>query len=346
MRLVTTTRCQRRFGARRLRALVAVGIACALLAAGLEAELPVEIQPAVNAAAVHAFVAGDTGELQILDIAAGDVTAVVDTGGKVTGLAASPDGRTVYVVNGWTGSVAVVDVAQAKVVKRFQVKAELDSAVVRPDGKRLYVTGTAGGQGVVLGFDTATDTLAAVVQVGSVPTGIAVTPDGNHLYVTNNQSATVTVIDPRIATVTRTVPVDLLPQYVAISPDGATTYVTHTSQLSNTDGSVTVLDNKTDKVVARIPVGVGACALAVTADRLYVANLQDRTVSVVDTVTRRLVQTLVFPVYGIAVSNRDHSVYLATGHTTAVVDGGTGQLTSTIRITGEKQPATVVAVTG
>src|SRR5438445_260634 len=85
----------------------------------------------------------------------------------------------------------------------------------------------------------ASDSLAAVIQVGSTPTGVAVTPDGNHLYVVNNQAASVTVIDTRIATVTHTVPVDVLPQYVAVSPDGATTYVSHTSPLANVDGTVT-----------------------------------------------------------------------------------------------------------
>jgi YVTN family beta-propeller protein len=346
MRLVTTTRCQRHFGARRLRALVAAGVATALLAAGVVVEQPLEIRPAVSVAAVRAFVAGDAGELRIVDVAANEVTAVVDTGAMVTGLALSPDGETVFVVNGWAGSIAVVDVATAKVVKRIRVKAELDSAVVRPDGNRLYVTGTANGQGVVLGFDMATRSLAAVIQVGAEPTGIAVSPDGNHLYVVNNQGASVSVIDSRIATVVRTVPVDVLPQYVAVSPDGAFTYVTHTSRLADVNGSVTVIDNRTNSVVGHIPVGVGACDLAVSNDRLYVTNLQDGTVSVVDTASRRLVQTLVLSARGIAVSPRDHSVYFATGRTATVVDGGTGQVTSTIDLASSERPATVIAVAG
>lgn len=325
---------------------MAAGLATLLLAAGVVAEQPLVIRPAVSAAAVHAFVAGDAGELRIVDVAAGAVTDVVDTGAVVTGLAVSPDGRTVYVVNGWSGSVAVVDVAAAEVVHRIRVKAELNSAVVRPDGKRLYLTGTANGQGVVLGFDLTSDSLAAVIQVGSAPTGLAVSPDGGHLYVANNQGASVTVIDTRIASVIRTVPVDVLPQYVAVSPDGSTTYVTHTSRLANTNGSVTVIDNHTDKVVGHIPVGVGACELAVSSDRLYVSNLQDGTVSVVDASTRQLVSTLVLATRGIAFSPRDHSVYLATGRTTTVVDSGTGRVTATIDLASNRPPATVIAVTG
>ncbi|GAA3430433.1 hypothetical protein GCM10018954_000340 [Kutzneria kofuensis] len=329
-----------------MRALVAAGIATAMLAVGVVAEQPVEIRPAVSAAAVHALVAGDNGELRIVDVAAGQVSAVVDTGAMVTGLTLSPDGRTAFVVNGWSGTVAVVDVADATVVKRIRVKAELDSAVVRPDGKRLYITGTANGQGVVLGFDTASDSLAAVIQVGASPTGIAISPDGSHLYVVNNQGASLTVIDTRIATATRTVPLDVLPQYVAVSPDGATTYVSHTSRLADTNGSVSVIDNRTNQVVGHIPVGVGACELAVGGDRLYVTNLQDGTVSVVDTTTRRPVQTLVLTARGIAVSPRDHSVYLATGPAITVLDGGTGQTTSTIDLANSRNPATVIAVAG
>ncbi|MFI9380850.1 hypothetical protein [Kutzneria sp. NPDC052558] len=346
MRLVTTTRCQRHVGARRLRALVAAGIATALLAAGVVAEQPLVIRPAASIAAVHAFVAGDAGELRIVDVAAGAVTDVVDTGAPVTGLAVSPDGRTVFVVNGWSGSIAVVDVATASILRRIRVKAELDSAVVRPDGQRLYLTGTANGHGVVLGFDLANDSLAAVIQVGSAPTGIAVSPDGTRLYVINNQGASVSVIDTRDASVAHTVPVDVLPQYVAVSPDGATTYVSHTSKSADTTGFVTVIDNRTSKVVAHIPVGVGASELAVGGERLYVSNLQDGTVSVVDTATRRVLSTLVLATRGIAFSPRDHSVYLATGRTATVVDSGTGQVTSTIDLASNRDPATVIAVTG
>ncbi len=324
---------------------MAAGIALAMLTAGVVAEQPLQIRPAVSAAAVHALVAGENGELRIVDVAAGQVTAVVDTGAPVTGLTLSPDGRTAFVINGWAGTVAVVDLRTASIVKRIRVKAELDSAVVRPDGKRLYISGTANGQGVVLGFDTTTNSLAAVIQVGVTPTGIAITPDGSHLYVVNNQGASITVIDTRIATVTKTVPVDVLPQYVAVSPDGAFTYVSHTSRLANTNGSVTVVDNRTNQVVARIPVGVGACQLAVGGDRLYVINLQDGTVSVVDTSSRRIVQTLVLTAHGIAVSPRDHSVYFAGRRSVAVVDGGTGQLTATIDLASDKA-AGVIAVAG
>lgn len=324
---------------------MAAGVALTMLTAGVVAEQPVLIRPAASAAAVHALVAGENGELRIIDSTAGQVTAVVDTGAMVTGLTLSPDGRTAYVVNGWSGAVTIVDVAAAKVIKRIRVKAELDSAVVRPDGKRLYVTGTANGQGVVLGFDTATNSLAAVIQVGATPTGAAITPDGSHLYVVNNQGASLTVIDTRIATVVHTVPVDVLPQYVAVSPDGATTYVSHTSSLSGANGSITVIDNRTNQVAAHIPVGVGACELAVGGDRLYVTNLQDGTVSVVDTTTRRVVQTLVLTVRGIAVSPRDHSVYFAGRNAVTVVDG-TGQVTATIDLADNSKPATVIAVAG
>ena len=325
---------------------MAAGVALTMLAAGVIAEQPVLIRPAVSAAAVHALVADENGELRIVDVAAGQVAAVVDTGAAVTGLTLSPDGRTAFVINGWAGTIAVVDLAEATVVKRIRVKAELDSAVVRPDGKRLYVTGTANGQGVVLGFDTASDSLAAVIQVGSAPTGIAISPDGSRLYVVNNQGASITVIDTRIATATRTVAVDVLPQHIAVSLDGAFTYVSHTSRLANTNGTVTVIDNRTSQVVAHIPVGVGASALAIGGDRLYVTNLEDGTVSVVDTATRHVVQTLVLSTRATAASPRDHSVYFTGRRAVTVVDGGTGLVTATIDLATDGKPATVIAVAG
>ena len=51
------------------------------------------------------------------------------------------------------------------------------------------------GSNTVSVIDTGTDTVAATVNVGSNPFGVAVAPDGSHVYVTNMYNNTTSVID-------------------------------------------------------------------------------------------------------------------------------------------------------
>jgi YVTN family beta-propeller protein len=339
-------------GNRRVRIALTVALATVAATAGQESAQPEQIRAAVSTAtAKHAYVIGRSGELKIVDMDSGSVLATVDTNAHTTGLAVSPDGRTAYVVNGWIGTVTVVDTATARIVKRVKINAQLDSAVVRTDGQRLYVTATANDQGLVLAIDTSTNTLAAVIQVGATPTGVATSPDGHRLYVSNNQGASVTVVDTRIATPIATIPVAALPQYVTVSPDGSTTYVTHASRTPTTNSTVTVIDNATNKVVDEVEVGSGASGLAVSADgrELFVSNLQDGTVSVVDTASRSVQDTLVMQARGITTVPKDHRVYFATDSSATVLDSNTSLVSSQVDLVGmigRQFSATTIVITG
>ncbi len=71
-------------------------------------------------------------------------------------------------------------------------------------------------------IDTATNTVVAIVPVGSSPGGVAVTPDGAFAYVTNFSSANVSVIDTATNAVVATVGVGNNPAGVAVSPAAVT----------------------------------------------------------------------------------------------------------------------------
>jgi YVTN family beta-propeller protein len=69
-------------------------------------------------------------------------------------------------------------------------------------------------------IDTATNTVATTVAVGTAPLGVAVTPDGKHVYVANQGSSSVSVIETTGNTVMATVAVGIAPIGVAVTPDG------------------------------------------------------------------------------------------------------------------------------
>jgi YVTN family beta-propeller protein len=85
-----------------------------------------------------------------------------------------------------------------------------------------YVTDTFSNTVSVI--DTTTNTVVAIVPVGSDPFGVAITPNGAFAYVADDGSNAVSVINTASNTVVATVPVGSGPSGVAITPNEARVY--------------------------------------------------------------------------------------------------------------------------
>ena len=312
-------------GARRLGT-AAFSLAALVVVAAVPAALADGPQPAVDPASSgpspQAYVVGRAGQLQVVDTVKGKVLATARTGGRTTGVAVAPDGRVVYVVNGWTGVISAVDPRSGAVVGRLDTGIQLAQAVMTPDGNRLYVTGSSGG-GVIAVVDPRTFTLAALIRVGGQAQGIAISPDGRLLYVAGTQDGTVTVVDALTLTRQATIPVGGMPQHLTVSPDGGTVYVSVLHLGKNPHATLAVVDARRRTTVGSVAVGKGAGAVAVTPDgaRVYVALTKQRAVAVVDTATRALLRTLPYDARGLSNAPGDRRIFLATGSTTTVLDG-------------------------
>ena len=138
-------------------------------------------------------------------------------------------------------------------------------------------------------IDTATNTVADTVSVGTQPRGIAVHPDGNTVYVGNTGSNFVSVIDTATKTVIDTVTVGNSPFGIAVHPDGSTVYVGNQEA-----ATVSVIDTTTNTVVDTVVVGTQPYGVAVHPDgsTVYVANNTANTVSVIDTATNTVVDAV------------------------------------------------------
>ena len=162
------------------------------------------------------------------------------------------------------------------------------SAITAGAAPFAYVANLGGGISVI---DTATNTVAATVQVGIGPQGVAITPNGALAYVTNPRSNDVSVIDiggaaPRVVS---TVRVGCGPTGVAVTPNGAFTYVTNAC-----DSTVSVINTATNAVVATVAVGPDPENIAITPDGFfaYTSNFLTGSLSVIDTATNRVVDTI------------------------------------------------------
>ncbi len=275
-------------------------------------------------AAPRAYVVGKTGLVQVVDTKSGHVLTETDTAGRATGVAVSPDGERVYVVNGWSGAITEVDPYSGAVIDRLFTDVQLSHAAMRPDGERLYVSAS----GSVAVVDPQAFRVVAAVKVPGQPQGLAVHPNNKILYVANAQDGTVGLVDTATAFQSSKIQVGGMPQYLAISPDGKRLYVSGMRLGEKTPGTLTVIDTTTNKVVGSMSVGRGAGHIAVTPDgaTVYVALTKEGSVAVIDTAILTLRQRLPINAPSVAIAPGDPRVFLATGTTTTVLDSSNAVL--------------------
>jgi YVTN family beta-propeller protein len=221
------------------------------------------------------------------DALATSPTVKIPVGEFPGGLALTPDGSRLYVVNGGDNTISVIDTSTDVVVQTITgTPSGKGEIVMSPDGTRAYVPGFANGRQGVTVIDTTTNTVAGQLvglSSGEPIYGIAITPDGGRLYVANGNlvdingnyvgSNTVAAID--IATNTRLATISVAPQPwdIAITPDGSKAYVAGFDP-HGASGTLTVIDTATNGVITAIPTD---CCLSVPTmnpdgSKVYVSN--------------------------------------------------------------------------
>ncbi len=130
------------------------------------------------------------------------------------GVAVTPDGAKVYVVNLADSTVSMIDTSTDRVVGMPIPVGSLPHGVaVAPDGTRVYVTNSDIHNSTVSVIDTATNRIVGTpIPVGNSPVGVAVTPDGTKVFVAKEGSSTVAVIATATNTVIATIPIGNVPR--------------------------------------------------------------------------------------------------------------------------------------
>ena len=153
-----------------------------------------------------------------------------------------------YVANANANVVTVIDTAANTVVGTIPVGSAPAHVALSKDGARAYVTNT--GSNTVSVIDTATRAVIGTIDVGDQPSSIAVTPAGDLVYVLG-AAGVVEAIDTTSNLIIASVPVGGTGR-IAITPDGTRAYVAA--------GNVTVIDTKTNEVLASFAPEVAAAA--------------------------------------------------------------------------------------
>jgi YVTN family beta-propeller protein len=241
----------------------------------------------------------------------------LDTEGRALDLALSPDRATLFVKT-HTG-LLLVDTKTWQPRQFLKYSGEGGSwhgLALSGDGQRAYVSG-----GKRLLFIAQLDERGeakwqepiAFGPANSVPQpiGLALSADETKAFVCLGISNTLAVIDLPTKTITRSISVGICPYDVVLSPDGKTAYVSnfggrHAKPGETTEnsagtavpvnkrsiplsGTVSVVDLARGREAAVLEVGLHPAGLALTRDgrRLFVANANDDSVSIIDTAARK-----------------------------------------------------------
>ncbi len=242
----------------------------------------------------------------------------VEVNDRPLGMVLSPDGQTLIVSTGSNfapRAIHVIDVT-SKSVKQTIPMGGFVGIALNKSGNTLYIGG--GSDNNVKTFQKQADgTFAAGPSVnipGSAPSGLALSPDETKLYVALNLHNSVAVVDAKALTYSE-IPVGTYPYTVVPSVDGRHVYVSNwggrrPGSGDPTDGmnpvvvdprtgipasgTVSVINTDSAQVEADIEVGLHPSALALSRNggRLYVANANSDSVSVIDTSTNHVVRTI------------------------------------------------------
>ena len=177
-------------------------------------------------------------------------------------LAATRDGKTLYVAEHATRQVAVLDTASGRVTATVPLPGPPTGVVLGPKGSRLYVT--CGGS--VCEVDTRTRKVTGTVAVGHGACSPVMAPGGKTLYVCNRFDNNVSVVDVASKKEVASIAVLREPVAAAITPDGKRLVVANLLPVGRADAdevaaAVTVIDTAARKAVAQVRLVNGSTSL-------------------------------------------------------------------------------------
>jgi YVTN family beta-propeller protein len=271
--------------AARPRTWVATGLAVLLLAtaAAVAAAVTLAGGSAAPPSAGFAYIA--TGFSVVpLNLSTGVAGKPIPQPGEALGIAAAPDGRTVYVTNGMAGTVTPISTVTNKPGRPIPAGSSPDAIVIPPGGTTAYVGGTA----AVTPINLATGTPGKPIPLPGEAGTIAVAPDGRTIYVTSEGGTSptgteISAITP-ISTITNRAGTPIVVGdevgQLAFALDGRIMYAV----MGGTPTSVTPIDTRTGKT--QTPVGdISAVAVSADGDVAYFSDTSNDTITPVNPVS-------------------------------------------------------------
>ncbi|HUW09085.1 MAG TPA: hypothetical protein VM537_05110, partial [Anaerolineae bacterium] len=212
--------------------------------------------------------------------AAGGPAVRIPVGRQPDGVDVAPGPGTVYVANFGSDTLSLVDGPANTPLVTSPTGDEPSMVVRNPLTNRVYVSNHRSHTVTV--YDGSSGSLLKSVPVGGGPYGIALDIVRGRLYTANREGHSVTVLDTTSDTVSGHILMNCVPRIVAANPNTGHIFAvcTETQQLH-------IYDGDTLGWLSWLPVGNGAgegIAVNPATNRIYVANSDDNTITVIQDV--------------------------------------------------------------
>ncbi len=330
--------------------------------------------PPAHAATQTAFVYATSSNPTLARYAIGD-GGVLDALGPPapglatsTGIAASPNGRTLYVVDQPTDDVSQYAIADdgtltPKSPATVRTGTTPFGIAVAPDGRHVYVTNQDGNSISIFAVaaDGALVPGTTRVDAGSGPVQIALSPDGTSAYVTNaGDDGTISEydVDPAdggLKAKRHPIKAAGVPFAIAVSTDGRSVYVTNRQRSGFVrEYSVGAGGELTPMAADTVPAGTRPAGILATATGVYVSNFADDTLThytagADGALTAKTDVSTPHNPFGMTLSPDGHSLYVAgygAGRVGQYDVGADGALTAKAPsdVAADTRPLAIVAV--
>ncbi len=271
------------------------------------------VVPANAQAASYVYAAKTDNTVVVVGTSTNTEIATIQVGEQPSGIAITPDGAFVYVVNNVSKTISVIDTQTNIVATTIPFADPILAIAMNPNGRFAYVTmgSPPGGplRNLIGVVDISSNTVVATIPLGELDSGaedLAVTPDGRFVYVPTTgaiSGGNIFVISTETNTVVDVIPSSLVHR-IAFTPDGAFAYLTEVV----IEGKILVLDTATKTIVAEIQVrapntGGYPNGVVISPDGAfaYVTAFDD--LKIIDVATRTVVATRTLPFATEVVSN-------------------------------------------
>jgi YVTN family beta-propeller protein len=287
-----------------------------------------------------------SGDVTVINGSDNQVLGTIPLGKRPRGIHASPDGSTVYVALSGTpiavppqldakgnpifekakddddddsakadktaDAIGVVDVAKRKLTGKISAGSDPEEFSLSKDGTKLYASNEDVKTASVINI--VTGKVEHIIVVGQEPEGVATTPDGKRFYVTCEAGGEIYVIETAGYTTVGHFKVNARPRSMDFLSGTGIGFIP-----SESTGELNVIDTVNLKVlkVIALPPGSRPMSVKVASNgrKIYVSNGRAGTVSVLDSRTYELLNTIKVGVrpWGMAISPDGKFLYTANG---------------------------------
>ncbi len=217
----------------------------------------------------------------VLDAATGAIVAQVEgMPGGTHGISVSTATGQGFTDDGTKGEAVAFDLRTLKVLRRIHAAEDADGIARDPATGRVFVAN--GDSGTLTVIDPSTDAVVATVTAGEKLEFLAADKAGQ-VYVAGAERSDLLRVDARSATITARWPTPdcKSPHGLAVDAAGGRVFV------GCVNAKMMVVDSRTGRVVADLPIGLGNDAVAwdPVRRRVFSSNGRDGTISVYRQVT-------------------------------------------------------------